>query len=137
MPSASTDATEPVAPSTNISRPRDLRGRHSRQAWAGAFLDELARTLELYISEVSALPVDLWTARRANSALLAQPSEQWKPVKGVINSVPVFRGFPAVPGPAAPVTSLGLGVGADLWLKAAAITAAVANDVRADPEIWT
>lgn len=104
---------------------------------AGAFLVELACSVEVYVGEVSDLLVDLWKARRVNPALRAQPPEQWKQTQGVINPVPVFRGFPSLPAPSAPVTSLGLGVEADLRLKAAAVTDAIANDVRADPKAWS
>ena len=103
---------------------------------ASAFFDELARAVEVYTNEVSDVLMDLWNARRTNPALLEQPTEQWKQEQGVINPAPVFGGFPTLPTPPTPVTSLGLGVEADLRLKAAAVTDATTNDVRADPKIW-
>jgi hypothetical protein len=55
--------------------------------------------------------------------------------QGVINPVPAFHGFPSVPAPSTPVTNLGMGVEADLRLKAASVTDAIANDVRAGPKV--
>jgi hypothetical protein len=64
------------------------------QAPAAEILGELSKTVGAYVDEATRLLAELWRARRTDPALLVQSPKQWKAPKGLINPVPVFRGFP-------------------------------------------
>ncbi len=107
------------------------------QAPAHELLDHLGDTVTDYVSEATRILADLWKARRADPALVAQHPRQWKAPSGLITSVPAFRGFPDQQVPSTPVTSLDIGSEAYVRMEAAALTKSGPTDFLPDPAVWS
>jgi hypothetical protein len=98
---------------------------------ASGILDELTKTVSSYVSEACRVLAELWLKRRADPALLAQRSGQWKQPSGLIVP-PVFRGFPHLMPPPSLTTSFGASAEGERRLRAAALKPDV-NDIKPDP----
>jgi hypothetical protein len=130
----------PLAPElTEVDAVTRAGGQVSASFTAPAeeILDGLSKTVGAYVSEASGLLSELWRKRRCDSALLTQSPKQWKQPSGLINPVPLFRGFPSQSPVRPPVTSLDVGGETDRRLKAAGITARDVSDVKPDPRVWS
>lgn len=108
------------------------------QAPADELLSSLSASVHHYIEDTSKLLIELWRTRKASPSVLAQPGEQWKDPKGLLNAVPSFGGFDIELQPAATGTVRGIAVSDELArrLRAAGLTRRGQGDIHPSHAVW-
>jgi hypothetical protein len=106
------------------------------EASAVELLDELAKTTSKYLDEVARLLIALWLERKADPALIVQPSRQWRQGGGLIKPGPTFNGYDIGLASGA-VREIGAANETHFRLRAAGITERTASDLRPSRAIWS